>query len=135
MHKLPDWETRLSAVVTQALPRPFEWGVNDCCLWAADCVQAQTGADPAADLRGTYSDARGALALVQRLGGMRAIGDMTGSPIPALMATHGDIGLVRHEDHDLLALCNCTHWLAVGPYGLVVLPLTLAVHAWRVGHG
>lgn len=135
MTKLPDWEASLSALVTQALPRPFAWGAHDCCTWAADAVLAQTGADPAEGLRGTYDDARTALALVQRLGGMAEIGSRCGRPIPPLMAAHGDIGLVHHEGRELLAVCGGAHWLATGPAGLLALPLHLAINAWRVGHG
>lgn len=134
MPKLDDWEARLAAVVTQAHHRPFAWGEHDCCLWAADCVQAQTGQDPAAELRGTYADARGAIALVEQLGGLAAIAERAGPSVPALMAAHGDIGLVQHEGRDLLALCNGDCWLVVGPFGLLVLPLTAAVKAWRVTH-
>lgn len=133
--KLPDWEARLSALVTQAHARPFAWGVHDCCLWASDCVLAQTGMDPADGLRGTYATAAQALALVDELGGMPAIGDRTGAPIPALMALHGDIGLVRNGGREMLGLCNGTHWLIVGPAGLLVAPLSEAAQAWRVGHG
>lgn len=134
MPKHPEWEARLAAVVTQAHARPFAWGVHDCCLWAADCVQAQTGEDPASDVRGAYDNARDAAALIKQHGGMAALGVRAGAPIPPLLATHGDIGLASHEGRELLVLCNGDHWLATGPCGLVVLPLQLAINAWRVGH-
>jgi hypothetical protein len=135
MSKLSDWESRLAALVTQAHSRPFAWGQRDCCLWAADCVKAQTGTDPAEGLRGTYATARAAMALVEQLGGMAEIGARCGTEIHPLMAMHGDIGLVQHEGRELLALCNGDHWLVVGPEGLLHLPVTVAVLAWRVGHG
>lgn len=135
MSKLLDWETRLAALVTQAHSRPFAWGEHDCCLWAADCVLAQTGTDPADGLRGTYADARAAAALVERLGGMAEIGARGGAEIAPLMATHGDIGLAEHAGRELLALSNGDHWLVVGTDGLLYLPVTAASRAWRVGHG
>jgi len=73
--RVRDWQSRLQACRAERCERPFAWGALDCALWGADCVHAVTGTDPAADLRGTYSDAAGAARVVARLGGLRAIGD------------------------------------------------------------
>lgn len=37
---------------------PHLWGQSDCMLVLADWVQRVTGVDPAADIRGTYWDAK-----------------------------------------------------------------------------
>ncbi|WP_136440291.1 DUF6950 family protein [Pacificoceanicola onchidii] len=49
---------------------PFVWGQNDCALWAASAVRFETGFDPAADLRGTYSRASSCRRMIQRAGGL-----------------------------------------------------------------
>ncbi|MBC7154486.1 MAG: hypothetical protein H5U19_07745 [Rhodobacteraceae bacterium] len=45
----------LSEFIAKTRSDPFEWGRNDCALWCASAVAHETGFDPAADLRGTYS--------------------------------------------------------------------------------
>ena len=52
---------------------PFVWGQRDCALWAASLVAEATGRDPAAALRGTYSDWAGCRAVLARHGGMLSL--------------------------------------------------------------
>lgn len=50
--RLPDWRARLDAYVAAAWRRPFGWGDVNCGLFVAGAVEAMTGLDPAAHLRG-----------------------------------------------------------------------------------
>lgn len=129
------WRGRFDALVQQRMATPFAWGVHDCCLWAADCVLATTGHDPAAPFRGRYSTAAGALALLDELGGLHAVGAMAGPQCPPRASAVGDVGLVQHAGRDLLAVCIGAGWLAPAAAGLALLPLEAATHAWRVQHG
>jgi len=74
----PDWPERLLAALAAARDRPFRWGEHDCCLFAADLIEAVTGVDPAAAFRPVrprgepgavdgrrYRTAQGALALLR----------------------------------------------------------------------
>jgi len=135
MTKIANWEAALSDLVAQAHHRPFARGVHDCCLWAAECADVQTGQSRVEAFRGTYSDGNGAARILRRLGGLRGIGAQLGAPIPARQAANGDVGLVRFEGRPLLAVCAGSVWLAVGPAGLVSVDFFAASHAWRVGHG
>ena len=129
--RLPDWQARLGALLETRSRKPFEWGLHDCCLFAADAVHATVGVDPAADLR-TYSDAKGAAKVLQTLGGVAKIGDdHLGAVQPVLMARVGDTGLVQIDGRDCLAVCNGDTWLGPGEDGLVALPLRAAIRAWR----
>lgn len=126
-----DWPARLDALIAERRQRPFEWGAHDCCLFVCDAVEAITGHDPAADLRG-YSTERAALRLVKQAGGVRALADARlGAAIPVLMAQVGDAGLIQFDGRESLALCGGGHWLAPGEQGLEVLPLGDALAAWR----
>lgn len=130
--RLPDWQARLGALLEQRTPMPFAWGINDCCMFAADAVLACTGVDPGAAHRGNYSDASGGARTLQNLGGVAGVGDaLFGAPVAPLAARVGDIGLVRVSDRDALAVCNGATWLAPGEKGLVALPLAAATRAWR----
>jgi len=133
MPKLADWESRLSHLVSVVHGRSFAWGKLDCCLWAAACVEAQTGVDHAEGIRGTYNDAAGAARIVRRMGGLRGVGALAGPAVSPLMAHHGDIGLVRSNGKPVLALCAGPLWLVVTSQGLVNVPFDAALMCWRTG--
>lgn len=126
------WRQRLDALIAARMATPFAWGTHDCCLFAADAVLAQTGEDPAAEFRGTYSDAASALGLLQDLGGLPAVAARAGDPIPPLCARVGDIGLVEYEGRASLAVCAGPVWLVPAEQGLAALPIDCAIAAWRV---
>lgn len=112
---------------------PFEWGKNDCCLFAADAVHAMTGQDFGAEARGTYSDARRAGLLMKRRGGLRWIASVAlGDPMSPLMAGVGDVLLMENEGRELLAICNGVNAIGPGEQGMAVLGMESAVAAWRV---
>ena len=129
------WRQRFDALVAQRSRTPFAWGSHDCCLWAADAVLAITGVDLAAAYRGTYACAAGAARLLQRLGGLAALGQQVGPAIAPLQATVGDVGLVQRSDRQMLAVCCGAGWLVPGTAGLVLLQLDEALQAWRISHG
>ena len=135
LQRLPDWSVRLQAVVVQRLMRAFGWGVHDCALYAADCVQACTGTDPAADLRGRYSTERGAARLIRRAvgeGGLAALAAARlGAEIAPALAIRGDVGVADRGDGRLaLVVCNGPVWQGPGPDGIVIAQQPL--RAWRV---
>jgi hypothetical protein len=134
MTRLRDWPSRFAALVAAARARPFAWGSHDCCLWAADAVQAVTGRDPAAQWRGTYSSEIGAFRVVLALGGLPAIAALGGVEIPPGLAIQGDVGLVRWPDgiHSLGVCAGAGRWLVVGDEGLVTLQ-DCETQAWGVG--
>ena len=131
-HRLHDWMPRLAAVVVARMGAPFVWGLHDCCVFAADCVQAVTGRDLGADLRGSYRTEREAARLLHRLGGVASLAaDRLGPVVPAASAAPGDIGLCRLNGRDCLAVCVGGHFLAPGHCGLVAIGLPDIARAWR----
>lgn len=126
-----DWQVRLQALVQSRLAAPFEWGKHDCCLFVCDAIEAITGHDPAADLRG-YSTEREAARILREHGGVLGLAEArAGAAVPVLAAQVGDVGLLPLGGRDTLALCGGAHWLAPGPHGLITLPLDAASDAWR----
>jgi len=131
--RLRDWQSRLDACIRERRALPFAWGSQDCALFAADCVEAVTGVDPAADARGTYSDTKGAARMLKKRGGVEALADeYLGERIAPLMVAAGDVGVIDQEGGPMLAVCVGSHWLAPGVDGLVSLPIEAARVAWRV---
>lgn len=131
--RLPDWQTRLAALCADRQAAPFVWGEHDCCLWAADAVQALTGLDFASAWRGSYATAAEAARLLADLGGVRAIASAAlGEPVPAAFAAVGDVVLIEQGGRELLAVCNGGTALCVGPDGLAPMGMEAALAAWKV---
>jgi len=128
--------------------RRFAWGRYDCFLWAADAVQALTGADPAADLRGTYSTPWGAIKALRRLGGLQALAaSRFGPPVDPATALPGAVvmlnttvcqGPTRQQGAlGVLVLGGPARRAGVvvaqGEQGFVLVSQSAAVAAWQGG--
>lgn len=131
--RLPDWPLRLERFIASRARAPFAWGKNDCALFAADCVQAITGQDPApAGLRG-HTTAKQAYRALHRHHGLAAIATGSlGEPVPANCATVGDVVLLQVQGRDALAVCNGTTALMPSPYGVASVSMATATHCWRL---
>ena len=127
---------RLDAYLTSVDRVPFAWGAHDCALFAAACIEAQTGVDLAADVRGRYASARSALRLLRKQG-YRTYGDFMAARLPerpAAEARYGDIVTVKASRRgDALAVCVGVDLRIPASTGLAILKLTDAVRAFRVG--
>lgn len=135
--RLPDWQLRLQALVQARLMAPFAWGAHDCCLFAADAVQALLGQDPAAALRGQYHTADEAERIVHSFGGLEALATaVLGPPVRVSRARPGDIVLMAAKsgmDGPALGVCNGSTALGPAARGLVTLPTVSGACAWGVG--
>ena len=87
-----DWQIRFESWVRDRQAKPFAWGSNDCCTFAASCVQAITGVDPTPAGLGKHRTEKQALRAAQRHGGIHGIAtDSLGQPLPASQAQVGDV--------------------------------------------
>lgn len=134
MPRLRNWPSRFAALVDLARDLPFAWGSHDCCLWAASAVLALTGTDPAQPWRHGYLNERGAMRILNSIGGLEGAGALCGVPIDIGLAAIGDVGLVRWPDGTRsLGVRGAGLWMCAGDAGLVHLPLDAAEMAWGVG--
>ena len=137
--RLYDWQLRFESFMAARFADKFVWGTNDCCIFAADCVQALTGQDPAPpELRLHRSQAQAADVLSAWGGVQRIARAVLGPPVPAAQASVGDIVLVSMPDptgtpQKALAVCNGTVAMAPSSLGLVPVAMAGAICAWKVG--
>lgn len=96
------WEAKLRVAVEAYRGKAFSWGSSDCLLFAASCVEALIGTDPAAQYRGTYSDAAGALAILKGLGVADAVSLLGArySQIAKGQACRGDLAVITEPSAD-----------------------------------
>lgn len=139
MARLHDWPSALCELIRGARSRPFQWGEHDCLLFAARAVLVMTGTDPAAEVRGTYRTALGAVRRLQACG-FPDLESAWDSRFPTRVAprfiSRGDIVAIpcaarRWRGLGLGIAFGPAIW-APGPDGLVSMPVALAVTAWRV---
>jgi hypothetical protein len=145
MTRVEDWPERLAAFIEQRRKMPFAWGSNDCALFAADAVCAITGVDLGEPFRGRYDDEaslrlhglHGANAHLAAGDVSRAIRDMATAwldgEISPKLAQRGDVVLVEHGGGESLAVCDGALSAAPGRRGLVFLPRSTWLSAWKVG--
>jgi len=130
----PDWPQRLTAVLVASRRRGFAYGHHDCCTHAADCVEAVTGVDVAAEWRGHYGEPVVGLAIA----GIRRVGQLPGryfAEVPVAMAQRGDIAIARvgrSRRGRLTSMLMVVDgvWLR-GPAGAIA-PRSAAYRTWRV---
>ena len=133
MTRVEGWERLLAEAVETARSTPFEWGVNDCALWAAEVrARITDGEDVAAEWRGRYATALGAQRLMRRQGwaDMGAMGRaLLGEPLPSvLMAQRGDVVLMAQG----FGICIGAQAVGMGEGGLGVARLSECQMGWRV---
>jgi hypothetical protein len=96
----------LTRYIEERRRMPFAWGSNDCCLFAADWVLAATGRDLAAEYRGQYETALGALRFVKSAGGVEGLVEKAGGQrIDVKLAHRGDVVARDVGDGVGLGLC------------------------------
>ena len=130
--KHSDWHNRLIAVIRAAEKRPFLWGEHDCCLFAADCAEAMTGANFADGWRGTYDSETGAKKALLRGGGsLEKVLAKYLDEVPVKMAQRGDIAVVENAGTRCAGVIYGGAVWVPGETGLVCLRIK-PLSAWRV---
>lgn len=138
IRRLGDWPRRLDTALTAARERPHAYGEHDCCLLAADVVDAMCGTEIAGRWRGRYKTARGARGLLKRRGGIEAEMARWGvGERPVLMAQRGDVMEIPVPEELaevglLLGVCVGDGIAGAAPRGWWIVPLRRASRAWHV---
>ena len=137
MSRLEDWPERLELVLDEASAVPFEYGVSDCCLFAARAAEALTGRDIASRFAGKYEDLIGGLRLLRRETGCKGyveFFDTLFERVDPVFAHRGDLACVTlATDADLKprpVLFVVDHIWLISSTG-ERLPRARAEFAWR----
>ncbi len=144
LKRLEHWDTDLlHQFLLERRKTPFKWGEHDCCLFAADAIQAITGVDIASDFRGRYSDQASAIDAIKSVTGGTTVEDAalycaTKAGLPELphpnFAHRGDLVLLNDAGQLIAGVIGLNSKpLSVGDKGMKALPLSSVKRAWRVG--
>lgn len=129
-----DWPIRLDRFVSFAQDNPFEWGVNDCCLFGANWVRECTGVDPAYEFRNTYKTRKAAEEILKAHGGIAAL---VGSQLTPQGFVPQDVPFACRGDiviwEGCVGVCYGAHSLFLGRKRSNVWTPTLeSTHSWRI---
>lgn len=134
LQRFPDWPQRLYRAIEARRETPYQWGQNDCALFASDMIWAVTGQDFGKPFRGAYADEAGAKAMLAAHG-WADLAAMAGALLPRReeRPRRGDVVLHAGKEGSFLGIV----WQggAVGP-GLrraIVVPMTSVLGCWSVG--
>ena len=133
MIRISNWETALSEYINVMRHAPFEYGVNDCCMFAAGAVEAMTGVDAMAEFRGKYDSALSAAKALRDIGNgsLEATIDAKFPEVVISQAKRGDIALF---DDSLGIVSGSFAWF-VSDDGLERVQRADWQKTWSVGHG
>ena len=137
MRRVENWQKPFNEFFAEREKRPFEWGKNDCALFAADCVRAITGEDLAEKWRGRYRTSRGALRRMKKKGvTLEALADAEFFRVPVSMAQRGDVVMHHHDGPFGGALGvvgpGGVQACFAGADGIDLRPVKSCMIAWRV---
>ena len=128
-----NWPDLLSAYVEQRRNKPFAWGSDDCCLFAADWVQACTGTDYASAWRGRYTGRLGAARFLEEAGGLGTLVDSLGLVrVLPLQASRGDVVAQDNGRGLALGICIGSGAAFAAETGLVFASMQNIKTAWRI---
>lgn len=130
MKRLPDWEARLHAVLADAAGKT-RW---DCCLFAADCVEAVAGVDPAHVWRGLPPDQYEKT--IKELGGVETAATKYLGQYPSLLKTgmeDGDVVMVRVGGVAALGVWSVGRAYVLTDHGLREFSRSCVVKYWSIG--
>lgn len=133
------WERCFNHAIERARSRVFKLGAWDCCIFAADCVNAITGVDPAQDHRGMTQ--LQAARTIKAAGGLSAFVAAMATRAglvarPVACAQRGDVVLLAGDGFfdATIAVCVGAEAVAPGKSGLVFQPMAGARACWHINH-
>lgn len=138
--RLNNWPEAFAAALDAVQNEPFEWGKNDCCLFACNIVKAITGTDLARPFRG-YKNRNEAFEVIKSYGGIGKLAESVAqeygiSEINPLKARRGDVCLFDTGQGETLGICRGDLVLAPGKEGMVGHPISKiqsTLRAWEIG--
>jgi hypothetical protein len=131
MTRLHDWPEALANYIESRRNEPFQYGVNDCCQFAAGAVTAITGENPA--IRWQYRNEVGAMRLIIEAGGIGAlVTQAVGEAVHPSQAGRGDVVLAEFSEGPTLGVCIGRECVFVSSRGMLFMPRTVATAAWKI---
>jgi hypothetical protein len=133
--RVSNWPSQYHRAVANARLIPFRWGVHDCVLFSAYVVDSISDLDVTPKFKARYHwhNEESAQKIIEQAGGLSAlVCEFLGPPVSWTLLSTGDVVLAKSEEKILLAIHDGHNLLYPGVSGIAALPLSCALHGWRV---
>jgi hypothetical protein len=132
-----DRRSRLLDYIETVRREPFEYGRCDCGTFAAGAVEAMTGTDPAAAIRGHYTTFAGGIKKLRAAGYSDhvAMAAALYAKVPRAEAQVGDLAVVNTDEGPALGVVGGARAFFMRPNGLGSVDLIderVRSHVFRV---
>jgi hypothetical protein len=131
-----NWPKILDALLLEYREKPFEWGSNDCCLFAANVVLAYTGIDMGVRWRGKYDSKDSLEELLQGMTVeeiMEQVAEDYNLPeIKPLQASRGDVVILESELGPALGIVTGAQSACTGHDGIAFRNNRHIKRAWKI---
>lgn len=131
--RISTWEDALSNYIVAKRHEAFEYGVNDCCLFAAGAVEAMTGEDPMPEFRDKYNSLKTSLQAIKDIGSGTLEATMDGK-FPEVEIGHAQRGDLAFFDGSVGVVMGGFAYF-VSDDGLERINRSLWDKCWGVGRG
>lgn len=134
MVRVENWPKELSDYLSEMKDSPFEWGQNDCVLFAAKAIERITGSNFYFQYL-PYDSEESAKKIILENGGIAGLVSKHLGPGSRniLSAKRGDLVLMKVPSDTLGIVDDSGQRIAsVGPNGIARLPLSKAWRVWGV---
>jgi hypothetical protein len=131
-----NWAICLDEAITAKRHVPFEWGVNDCCTFTGDLLQAIYSVDVFAAFRGQYGDELSAQMQIKGVGKtLYSAVSNTLKPYGFVrkslgFAQRGDLVMTQDNAMGIVALDGRSVVCLTEKAGVIYLPLAAAKYVW-----
>lgn len=145
MERLEGWEIKLDDFIKSRQNQKFQWGIQDCCLFACDAIREITGEDIADHFRGQYKTKDQAYLMLYAFSGggldeaTKKIMEQFGMPeIKREFAGRGDVALcnvptVINEELPTLGIIGMSEMIHIaGTRQIQLFEKTSGVKFWKV---
>ena len=140
MNKLPDWQIRLHAFLTENRDRQFGWGTWDCCIFANEAIKSISGVNVLPkELQ--WSNESEAMLAIQHYGRTFANAIKLATRSAGLQVvdiqhvTAGDLCVYVNGNEELCGICDGFALLSPTDQGYEFSDTSTARLAWRVPDG
>lgn len=131
--RISAWEDALVNYILIKRHEPFEYGVNDCCIFISGAVLEMTGEDPMAEFRGKYDSLKTSIKVIKEIGAGTLEATLDGK-FPEVAISYAHRGDLAFFDGSVGVVMGDFAYFASDD-GLEQVPRDLWDKCWSVGRG
>lgn len=132
--RIEGWQNKFWEAMDEARHSSFEWGANDCVLFAAKMATAISDRDYVSEARSAFTWSSISEAAVLTRNGLRGpIESVLGPMQPWTLLGQGDLVLIRDDEgRESLVVHDGAQLIGKHERGIQPIPMRCALGGWKV---